>query len=312
MRRTRRLTLLAAVIAVVTAFATLQAAQPAVSADPFPPITFRTGGGQIAQINSDGSGFHVVTAGPTTLAGCVPEDEYCGPGNNPQSYFGSGIMFAYSVVGPPVRTLLSTNGALNGAQIGNDGDQNPAFSPNGRLVAVESPTGLAVIDLFSWHRTPVPGSQAGDVAPQWSPNGIDVVFTRHVNGVSNVFIINTSGGPATRLTKKGCPATGGFPGCFQPTFSPDGTTIALAFGPGPGGTPGGYAIGTIPAAGGKPKALKNSAGSSADVHPSYSRDGQSIVVQNTVDTNLYILGANGIGRRQLTFSGTATAPSWRN
>jgi TolB protein len=109
-----------------------------------------------------------------------------------------------------------------------DDDVQPAWSPDGSTIAVESYPGrqgvrgdLVLVDAITGARTPlITAGSTGD--PDWSPDGITIAFTKTIAGQPDVFTVPSTGGALTRLTDT--------PGRleFDPAWSPDGASILFS------------------------------------------------------------------------------------
>lgn len=117
---------------------------------------------------------------------------------------------------------------------------HPVLSPDGRLLAYSSDRG-AGRDADIWVEplaggTPVRLTRhpAADTTPDFSPDGSEIVFRSWRDG-GGIYIVGTSGGAERRVTGRG----------FSPRFSPDGKSIAFAYG----------GIFVVPASGGEPRAV---------------------------------------------------------
>jgi Tol biopolymer transport system component len=111
-------------------------------------------------------------------------------------------------------------------------DSNPAWSPDGRLIAFVRDQGddAAIVTIRPDGSRPrtltSPGTVAGN--PDWSPTGDRIVFndndSNRTSAAANIWVVGRRGvGPAERLTDND-PATGS---SFQPTWSSDGRWIAF-------------------------------------------------------------------------------------
>ncbi len=85
-------------------------------------------------------------------------------------------------------------------------DQNPIWSPDGKLVAyVSDESGDLEINLVDRNGTlfkrltNIPGD---DEAPLWSPNGEDLAFISHRDGNAEVYLLPMDSGKAIRITTK--------------------------------------------------------------------------------------------------------------
>ena len=143
-----------------------------------------------------------------------------------------------------------------------------------------------------------------DDDPDWSPDGSQIVFTRHgVNDPHNnsftaeILVMNADGSELTQLTFNAEEERG-------PAWSPDGSRIAYACrkgGPGPTGVPT-FEICIMEADGGGQVQLTFD--NVPDFTPSWSPDGTQLVFHREVSglEQLFRINADGTGMTQLTSS----------
>jgi TolB protein len=124
----------------------------------------------------------------------------------------------------------------------------PAFSADGRRVAVVRDSAIFVINADGTHAKPVfQGTAAGttdpqgepdpeaDIQPAWSPDGKSIVFVRSTQngeGIGSIWVVSSNGRGAPKLISPDtCHC--GFPhcACQQPVWSPDGKWIAFSYRP---------------------------------------------------------------------------------
>jgi len=105
-------------------------------------------------------------------------------------------------------------------------DSNPAWSPDGRLIAFHrstlEDTGIYVMSSQGDKVTRLTDSEGVDAYPAWSPDGERIAYT-HSNDarkVSRVFVMNADGTGVSKLTGKRRSS-------FLPTWSPNGGRIAF-------------------------------------------------------------------------------------
>jgi Tol biopolymer transport system component len=192
-----------------------------------------------ATVNSDGSGYDPLPINDPTLSlGCgvwSPDDSRLACEGQDSS--------------EPARTGIYTMSSADGSQLtrltnpGLGGDDVPgAYSPNGRWLvfsrfastAPDAPSlGLFVVksDGTGLRRITPPGTliQQGNTG-DWSPQGNQIIFSRHVSAdvAGSIWVVNSDGSGLREVNVQGLACgTAGF-GCHEPHWSPDGTKIIFA------------------------------------------------------------------------------------
>ena len=121
----------------------------------------------------------------------------------------------------------------------NSGDINPAFSPDGRWVAISRCNG---VPPGGWHLWKIPiGGGTGiqltpivaartDYYPSWSPDGQIVYFQRNTSegGQWSLWKVPAAGGTATQVFAP--PSSPDIFDAVQPASSPDGAVLTLGYG----------------------------------------------------------------------------------
>jgi TolB protein len=157
-------------------------------------------------------------------------------------------------------------------------ENDPSWSPNGRLLVLRSEDAVYVVDADGTGRRKLVPS---GIHPIWSPSGDVIAFSRDVNG----YVVNTDGTGVRRVFVDGFPAD----------WSPDGTKIAVTR-----SVSDIYLIG----ADGKGSRRVSRAGSH-DYDPDWSPDGKRIAYggvrgEAVTTVNVYVIDADGTGERRLT------------
>jgi Tol biopolymer transport system component len=115
-------------------------------------------------------------------------------------------------------------------------DRHPAWSPDGKTLAVDSGTGLkreiVLLDIATGTRTPVTSLDAFASFPSWSPDGNRLSFYVYQQGTLDLWTINTDGSKLVQMTrslasetKNQCTFV-----CHAAAWSPDGSRLAYADG----------------------------------------------------------------------------------
>lgn len=139
-----------------------------------------------------------------------------------------------------------------------------------------------------------------NLAPNWSPDGKNLVFTSYVDGFPDIYTIDVGSGKRTRITSN--ESTN-----ITPTFSRDGSWIAFS-----SGMAKDMEIYLVPSFGGEPRVFAPSFG--ADLSPRFSPDGNEVVFasERGGKLNLYkkAMGDGGTPTRITFHGGLSDSPDW--
>ena len=207
------------------------------------------------------------------------------------------IAFASARGGLPQLYLMNADGT-DARQLtnANEGACQPAWSPDGARLMYTSPcranqesypgSGILILDLEDMSSRPLPTIPGGgDFDPAWSPDGQRVAFTSmRERERPHVFVMNLDGSNLTSLSAPLAMQS-------QPAWAPNGQQLAIS-----SNELGNPRLFLIPVSG--EGAERFSWGNSdGDTYPDWSRDGQNVVFERSVDkaSRLYVgqYGASG-------------------
>jgi TolB protein len=189
----------------------------------------------------------------------------------------------------------------------NGGASLPVFSPDGRQIVFHSTAeGASATDLFAIN---VDGTNLrrltthpdSDTTPTWSPTGTQIAFTSDRTGKPQIYIMNADGSGLRRLPIPDGEAD-------RATWAPAPfNEIACTARNGPG-----YDIKVHELATGQTRQITFSEGTNEA--PAYSPSGRHLAFTSTRfgAVQVFTIGRDGNGLRQVTRTGNNQTPDWSN
>jgi TolB protein len=211
---------------------------------------------------------------------------------------------------PDILLSFITTGVLQNLTKGRlrDGSYLPVFSPDGKRIAFAATAeGASSQDIFVMN---VDGTNLRrvtthpdiDTAPTWSPSGTQIAFTSNRTGKQQIYIANADGsGSAQRLNIPDAEVD-------RATWAPSPyNEIAYYARSGPG-----FDIKVHELASGTTRQLTFGEGSNES--PSYSPSGRHLAFTSTRAglVQVFTIGRDGNGLRQVTRTGNNQYPDWSN
>ena len=187
-----------------------------------------------------------------------------------------------------------------------DGAYLPAFSPDGKQVAFTATAeGASAQDIYvmnadgsNWRR--ITTHPDIDTTPTWSPSGTQIAFISDRTGRPQIYIMNVDGSGVRRLPIPDAEAD-------HPTWAPAPFNEIAYY----ARTGSGYDIKIHELATGQTRQITFSEGSNES--PSYSPSGRHLAFTSSRGSGLYqvyTIGRDGNGLRQVTRSGNNHTPDW--
>jgi TolB protein len=208
---------------------------------------------------------------------------------------------------PDVFVSLIYQGVLQNPTKGVGTNYLPVFSPDGKQIAFMSGrdgnTEIYVMNADGSNVRRLTNNQAGESSPTWSPTGSQIAFTSDRSGKPQIYVMNSADGSGVRrLTVNESEAD-------RPTWSPPPfNEIAFSASTGPG-----YDIKVLEIATGQIRQLTFGEGSNEG--PAWAPGGRHLSFTSTRAggrTQVFTIGRDGRGLRQITREGNNQTPAWSN
>jgi len=207
---------------------------------------------------------------------------------------------------PDIFVSLIYQGVLQNPTKGVGTNYLPVFSPDGRQIAFMSARDgnpeIYLMNVDGSNVRRLTNHPAGDVTPTWSPSGSQIAFTSDRTGKPQIYVMSADGSNLRRLTTAESEAD-------RPTWSPAPfNEIAFA-----ARTGGAFDIKVYELSSGQTRQLTFGEGSNES--PAYSPGGRHLAFTSTRAgraTQVFTIGRDGRGLRQLTRDGNNQTPAWSN
>lgn len=204
---------------------------------------------------------------------------------------------------PDILVSFVYEGELRNLTNGRGSNYLPVFSPDGTRIAFASNREgnnmeIYVMNADGTNVRRLTNHPAADVTPTWSPTGAQIAFTSDRGGQPQIYVMNADGSGLRRLTSES--------NADRATWAPAPyNEIAYAARTGPG-----YDIKVYELSTGSTRQLTFGEGSNES--PAYAPTGRHLAFTSTRAGRIQIftMGRDGRGVRQLTRDGNNQTPSW--
>ena len=216
---------------------------------------------------------------------------------------------AYSTYRPNPDIFISMiyQGVMQNPTKGVGSNYLPVFSPDGKQIAFMSARDgnpeIYAMNIDGSNLRRLTNSPVGESSPTWSPSGSQIAFTSDRSGKAQVYVMNSADGSGVRrLTVNESEAD-------RPTWSPPPfNEIAYAASTGPG-----YDIKVLEVSTGQTRQLTFGEGSNES--PAWAPGGRHLAFTSTRAggrTQVFTIGRDGRGLKQITREGNNQTPAWSN
>ncbi|MBI4265685.1 MAG: PD40 domain-containing protein [Acidobacteria bacterium] len=213
---------------------------------------------------------------------------------------------AYTTFGPIPDIFISYlyRGVRENPTRGRGTNYLPVFSPDGTRIAFMSGRDgnpeIYVVNVDGSNLRRITNHPAGDTTPTWSPTGTQIAFVSDRAGAPQIYIVGADGLNLRRLTSESH--------ADRPTWSPAPfNEIAFTARTGPG-----YDIKVYDLATGMTRRITFGEGSNES--PAYAPNGKHLAFMSTRAGRyqVFTIGRDGRGVRQVTREGGNFTPAWSN
>jgi TolB protein len=207
---------------------------------------------------------------------------------------------------PDIFVSLIYQGVLQNPTKGVGTNYLPVFSPDGKQIAFMSGRDgnpeIYVMNVDGSNLRRLTNHPAEDSSPTWSPSGSQIAFTSGRTGKPQIYVMSAADGSGLRrLTVAESEAD-------RPTWSPPPfNEIAFSARTGPG-----YDIKVFEVSTGQTKQITFGEGSNES--PAFAPGGRHLAFSSTRGgrTQIYTIGRDGRGLKQITREGNNQTPAWSN
>jgi len=207
---------------------------------------------------------------------------------------------------PDIFVSLIYQGVLQNPTKGVGTNYLPVFSPDGKQIAFMSGRDgnpeIYAMNVDGSNLRRLTNNSAGESSPTWSPSGSQIAFTSDRTGKAQIYVMNSADGSGVRrLTVNESEAD-------RPTWSPPPfNEIAYA------ASTGRYDIKVLEVSTGQSRQLTFGEGSNEG--PAWAPGGRHLAFTSTRAggrTQVFTIGRDGRGLRQITREGNNQTPAWSN
>jgi len=225
---------------------------------------------------------------------------------------GSKIVFVSDRSGVAEIFVMDANGLNQAPLTHTTGASNasPSWSSDGKRIAFIRSTGVRSGDVWVMNADGkdahqithhVPGQFPYDFTTTWSPDGRRIAVSRSFSDtIQEIAVVNVDGSPSSDCTRNGVISR-------NPSWSPDGATIA--FDRGPAGRADIYVMSADDCADQRPLTAD---GGQINQAPTWAPDGSRIgfVSHRTGNYEFWEMSATGKDQKPITFNGVSGNPNW--